>query len=64
MTIERQDGTRWTMLADSGLTTGTLQSYSPPVALSNLAATYRATVEVADNLDRESLPSAPALARA
>ena len=64
VTIERQDGTRWTMLADSGLTTGTVLSYSPPVALQNLAATYRATVEIADSLDRESLASAPALARA
>ena len=62
--IERLDGTVWTVLADSGLTTGTVLSWSPPIALSDLAATYRATVEVADSLDRESLPTAPALARA
>jgi hypothetical protein len=64
VTVERLDGIRWTMLADSGLVTSTATSYAPPIALSNLAATYRATVYVADNLDRESLPIAPALARA
>jgi hypothetical protein len=64
VTIERLDGIRWTLLADSGLVTSTALSYAPPIALSNLAATYRATVYVADSLDRESLPNAPALAKA
>lgn len=64
VTIERLDGIRWTMLSDSGLVTSTATSVVPLVALTNLAATYRATVYVADSLDRESLPSAAALARA
>lgn len=62
--LERLDGIRWTVLSDSGLITGTATTYAPPITLANLAATYRATVYVADSLDRESLPAASALARA
>jgi len=64
VTIERLDGTKPFLLADSGLVTSTATVWSAPIALSDLSKTYRVTVEIADNLDRESLPTAPALARA
>ena len=66
VTIEKQaaGGGVWTMLADSGLITGTATAWAAPGVLSDLAATYRATVYIADGLSREALVGAPALATA
>jgi hypothetical protein len=60
--IERLDGNRWVVLADSGLVTGTDLSWSPPVGLTDLAASYRARVQIADSIMREAIVGAPALA--
>jgi hypothetical protein len=54
----------WTIYADSGLVTGTDTSWSPPASLGDLAASYRARVQIADALTREGTVSAPSLAEA
>ena len=62
--IERQSGTAWVVVADSGLTTGTETSWTPTAPLPNLAASYRARVQIADVLSREAVNAAPSLAEA
>jgi hypothetical protein len=56
--IDRQVGTTWQNVADSGDVAGTDLSWSPPRPLPFVAATYRAVVEVLDSVDREARGSA------
>jgi hypothetical protein len=62
--LEVQVAGVWQIFADSGLVTGTDLSWSPPASLGDLAAPYRARVQIADALSREATVSAAALAEA
>jgi len=61
--IEQQVGTGWRVVADSGDVSGTDLSWAPPTALRDLAASYRARVEVLDSVDRQARASAADRAR-
>lgn len=60
--IERNVGGVWKIYADSGLVTGTDLSWSPPISLADLAASYRARVQISDALVREGGVTASNLA--
>jgi hypothetical protein len=57
--IERQVGTRWVTVADSGDVAGTETQWAPTVALPDTTSNYRAVVEVLDALDRAAASAAP-----
>jgi IS5 family transposase len=60
--LEQLVGGVWRIIADSGLVTGPDLTWSPATSLTNLAASYRARVQIADALTREANVSASNLA--
>jgi len=57
--IERQVGTRWVAVDDSGDVAGTELQWAPRLPLPETGGSYRAVVEVLDALDRAAATAAP-----
>lgn len=60
--LEQLVAGKWVIVADSGLVTGPDLSWAPSSSITDLAASYRARVEIADALPREANVNASHLA--